>query len=87
VSEYETPYAGRAREDYRGEVSVDRRTFDQRAHAEATYELGWPDADVEVRSVMDVALTRDGLTVDIETRALVDGVEVSSRSWREAHPS
>ena len=81
VSEYETPYAGRAREDYRGEVSVDRRTFEQRAHAETTYELGWPEADIEVHSVMELTVGQDGVAVTIETRALDDGVEVSQRSW------
>ena len=45
VSEYATPYDGRAREDYRGEVWVDRRTFAQRAHAVTTYDLAWPDVE------------------------------------------
>jgi hypothetical protein len=87
TSRYDTPYDGRAREDYLGEVSVDRRTFEQRAHAETTFELGWPGVDVEVRSVMDLVLDREGLSVDIETRALADGVEISRRTWRESHPS
>ncbi len=87
VSEYDTPYDGRAREDYRGEVSVDRRTFEQRAHAETTFELGWPGIDVELRSVMDVVLTATGLTVDIETWAVLDGEEISRRSWSVAQPS
>ena len=71
VSEYETPYDGRALEDYRGEVSVDRRTFAQRAHADTTYELSWPGVDIRVRSVMDVDI--------------VGGrVDAASAPWRSA---
>ena len=36
VSDYATPYDGRAGEDYLGEVTVDRRAFDQTAHAVTT---------------------------------------------------
>ncbi|MFC4784793.1 CocE/NonD family hydrolase [Nocardioides sp. MAHUQ-72] len=90
VSEYDTPYDGRAREDYFGEVVVDRRSFEQTAHAQTTFELSWPSATVHVRSVMDVAVTGDGLDVVIETWARLDGEPVSHRTWRERvppHPS
>ena len=83
TSEYETPYDGRALEDYRGEVSVDRRTFAQHAHADTTYELSWPGVDIRVRSVMDVAIAAGHVDVTIDTWAWRNGAEVSHRSWRE----
>jgi predicted acyl esterase len=83
VSEYETPYDGRALEDYRGEVRVDRRTFAQQAHADTTYELSWPGVDIRVRSVMDVAIEDGRVGVTIDTWAWDGGTEISHRSWKE----
>jgi hypothetical protein len=85
-SDYATPHDGRAREDYFGEVSVDRRTFRQTAHAQTTLELGWPGVAVHVRSVMDVTVTGDGVEVAIDTWARLDDEPVSHRSWRETIP-
>jgi len=84
VSEYPTPYDGTAREDYRGEVGVDRRTFAQHAHADTTFDLTWPGTDIRVQSVMDVAIVGGSVDVTIDTRAWHDGREVSHRSWRES---
>jgi predicted acyl esterase len=83
VSEYDTPYDGTAREDYRGEVSVDRRTFAQHAHADTTYDLTWPGVAVKVRSVMELDIVDGQVDVVIDTWAWRDGVEVSHRTWRE----
>jgi uncharacterized protein len=83
VSEYDTPYDGRAREDYRGEVSVDRRTFAQRAHAETTFDLAWPGVDIRVRSVMDVEIAAVVVTATIRTVATRGGQVVSERSWEQ----
>ena len=82
-----TPYDGRAREDYLGEVSVDRRTHEQHAHAVTTLDLTWPEAAVQVRSTMDVSITGAGIDVEIETVATRDGAVVSTRTWREAFPA
>ena len=60
VSAYATPYDGTAREDYLGEVSVDRRTFAQHAHADTIYDLSWPDVEIRVRSVMDMTSAPTG---------------------------
>jgi predicted acyl esterase len=84
VSEFDTPYDGRAREDYLGAVTVDRRTWEQTAHAVTTFDLSWPDAEVRVVSTMDITITRAGLDVAIETVATLDGGLVSHRTWREA---
>ncbi len=85
-SDYETPYDGRSRELYVGEVSVNRRTFDQHAHAETTFELSWPDVAVKVHSVMDIAITTAGYDVTISTVAHRDGTEISNRTWSEHIP-
>lgn len=86
VSSYATPYDGRAREDYLGEVSVHRRTHEQHAHAVTTFDLAWPEASVQVRSTMDVTITGAGIDVTIETVAARDGTQVSTRVWRESLP-
>ncbi|WP_028638058.1 CocE/NonD family hydrolase [Nocardioides sp. URHA0032] len=86
VADYDTPYDGWAREDYRGEVTVDRRTWEQTAHAVTTYDLTWPGVAVQVVSTMDVAVTGSGYGVEIETVATLDGDEVSRRTWRESIP-
>lgn len=86
VSEYDSPYDGRTREEYLGAVSVDRRTWDQTSHAVTTYDLSWPGIDVRVVSTMDITITASGLDVAIGTVATLDGSVVSERSWRELVP-
>ena len=83
VSGYETPYDGHALEDYRGEVSVHRRTFEQTAHAETVFDLEWPGIEIRVRSVMELTISTGGVDVTIETWALRDGVEIAHRTWSE----
>ncbi len=86
-SSYATPYDGRALEDYRGEVSVDRRSFAQHAHADTRLELHWPGVDVAVQAVMDVAVTAGGLEVAIDLWAHRGDVQVAHRTWRELIPA
>ena len=86
VSDYATAYGGWAREDYLGEVSVDRRTHHQHAYAVTTFDLTWPEAALQVRSTMDVSITVAGIEVEIETVAGRDGDVVSTRTWRELIP-
>ena len=83
---YDTPYDGRSHEVYAGEVTVDRRTFAQHAHADTMFELSWPGIDVRVRSVLDVEITAAGYSVAIETVAHLGGTEVSRREWSEHLP-
>jgi predicted acyl esterase len=83
---YATPHDGTAREDYLGEVAVDRRTHRQTAHAVTTFDLTWPGIAVRVRSVMDVTITGEGVDVAIETRASLDDRLVDSRTWTEQIP-
>ena len=86
MSDYDTPHDGHAREDYRGEVSVDRRTFEQKAHAETVLDLTWPGITIQAVSVMDLTFSTDGVAVAIDTWISRDGDEVSHRTWRETIP-
>ena len=80
------PHDGRATERYAGEVSVDRRTFAQRADAECSFTLSWPGVEVLVRSTLRVDIGRDGYDVAIEAQAHEDGVLVAQRRWDEHVP-
>ena len=83
-SRYPTPYDGTAHELYLGEVSVDTRTFAQRAWATTVLELGWPGIEVTVRSTMTVDVTPTTYDVSIWTQAVLDSESVSERSWKES---
>ena len=85
-STYDVPHDGRATEQYAGEVTVDRRTFAQRASAECTFILSWPGVEVLVRSTLRVDIGPDGYDVSIEAQAHEDGVLVAQRRWAEHVP-
>ena len=85
-SRYSTPYGGTAHELYLGEVSVDTRTFAQRAYANTVYDLSWPGIDVTVRSTMTVDITPTSYDVSIWTQATLDSESISERSWTESIP-
>jgi hypothetical protein len=85
-SRYATPYDGTAHELYLGEVSVDTRTFAQRMHGNAVYELTWPGIEVTVRSVMSIDITATSYDVYIWTQAVLDSESFSERTWRESIP-
>jgi predicted acyl esterase len=85
-SRYPTPYDGTAHELYLGEVSVDTRTFAQRASANTVYDLSWPGIEVTVRSTMTLDVTPASYDVSIWTQAVLDSESVSERTWRESIP-
>jgi hypothetical protein len=85
-SHYTTPYDGTAHELYLGEVSVDTRTFAQRAHATAVYDLTWPGVDVTVRSTMALEVGPTTYDVSIWTQAVLDSESISERTWKESIP-
>jgi hypothetical protein len=85
-SSYDVPHGGTAEESYAGEVSVDRRTFEQTASADCTFRLRWPETDVRVGSTMQVAVTADGYDVHIDATAWERDREVTRRSWHERFP-
>jgi hypothetical protein len=86
TSDYDTPYAGHAWEDYAGDVTVDRRAFTQRASAWCTYRLTWPGIDVQVTSTMRLELRDDELEVHIDVDAFDKGYRVAGRDWTEHFP-
>ena len=85
-STYEVPFDGEATESYAGEVSVDRRTFAQRADADCTFRLRWPGIDVRVTSTMRVDVTAEGYDVTITTDAFDDEELLAHRDWSEHVP-
>jgi predicted acyl esterase len=83
---YSAPYDATVTEHYAGTVSVDERTFRQVAHAETSFAIAWPDADVTSRSVMDFVADGEAydITIDLE---VLEGTEViGHRSWHERIP-
>jgi putative CocE/NonD family hydrolase len=85
-SSYETPDDGRATEHYRGTVTVDHRTFEQRAHAETSHTISWPEATVSSRGVLDLVADAECYRVSIVLEA-TDGDEVvGRREWHEDFP-
>jgi hypothetical protein len=85
-SHYSTPYDGTAHELYLGEVSVDTRTFAQRAHATTVYDLTWPGIEITVRSTMTLEVTPASYDVSIWTHAVLGSESVSERTWQESIP-
>jgi hypothetical protein len=86
ASTYAAPHGATVSEEYVGEVVVDRRTFAQRATAECTFRLRWPEAEVTVTSTMSVDVTAEGYDVVIDAAGYEDDVLVTERSWREHVP-
>lgn len=85
-SEYEAPYGGQVREHYEGMVSVDRRTFVQRATALTSFQLTWPEAEVEVIAELDVTIDAERVTALVETRASRDGEEIHRWGAQRSFP-
>jgi predicted acyl esterase len=75
-AEYDAPYGGRVLERYSGSVSVERETFLQTAQAETTFRLAWPEATCEVTATLDVRVEELTVSVQVNTLATRDGVEV-----------
>ncbi len=85
-STYDVPHAGAATEHYRGQVEVDHRTFDQRAAADVTFRLSWPDVEVSTRSTLDLRVGAEDYEVDIGLQAFEGERLVGERRWHERLP-
>jgi len=84
-SDYETPF-GSASERYDGWVSVDTRTFEQRAHSDVEFTLRFPEVTATVRSVMDIVTTGDTYEVAVAI-TVHDGSElVAEPRWQRSFP-
>ena len=79
----EAPHGGTVTEHYSGRVSVHDTTFEQTAHAETSFAITWPDAEVSTHATLDLVAdsTAYDVTVDLVAR---DGDDVvASRRWHE----
>lgn len=65
-------------------MSVDTRTFAQRAWANTVFDLAWPGIEVTVRSTMTVDITPASYDVRIWTQAVLDDESISERTWQES---
>jgi uncharacterized protein len=73
-------------ERYTGRVSIDTRTFDQRVHSTASFQLAWEGATVSSQSELAVEATADAFEVTVSLRCF-DGDEVfAERHWQRVIP-
>ncbi|MEJ7706849.1 MAG: CocE/NonD family hydrolase C-terminal non-catalytic domain-containing protein [Nocardioidaceae bacterium] len=89
-STYDVPYGGEVTEHYKGFVTVDQVTFEQRTSAETTFMIRWPDIEVSTTATMEVVITASSVDVAIDLTA-DEGSDtgrstVGTRRWREAIP-
>jgi hypothetical protein len=86
VSTYAIPFGGTATERYQGRVSVTAEDFNQRAEADASINLAWPDVAVSAHSVLDVRLGPDAYDVDIWLDVREGDEQVAERTWHRTFP-
>ncbi len=79
-SGYETVH-GTAAEHYRGRVSVDSRTFAQRAESDVSFTLTWPEATVSTRSTLEVRAGAEHFDVAIVLQVREGDDLVAERRW------
>jgi uncharacterized protein len=89
---FEVP-GGEATDRYRGRVSVDTRSFAQRAEAQADYRVAWPDLVATSRSTLDVRIGPDAydVVITLEAREARPGEAgpgelVGERRWERRLP-
>ena len=85
-STYDIPHTGSATEHYSGSVSVQRQSFEQRAHAETTFTVRWPDATVTTHAVMDLVASEHAYDVEINLVAREEERIVGERQWSRRFP-
>jgi predicted acyl esterase len=85
-STYDIPHGASASEHYVGRVSVQHQSFEQRAHAETTFTVRWPDATVTTHAVMDLVTSTHAYDVEIKLVACEQRLIVGERQWRRRFP-
>ncbi len=85
-STYDVPHDGVATEHYSGIVSVDERTLEQHAEAEAAFELRWPECTVRSVARLDLRATADWYGVDIDLVVSEGDQAMGHRRWSERIP-
>ena len=83
---HDTGHGGRASEQYAGRVGVDRRSFEQWAHAEAAYEVSWPEVTVATRSTLELRADAHAYHVSVELDAREGDRQVARRTWERSFP-
>ena len=76
-------------EHYSGRVSVDARTFEQRAESDVSLTLRYPAAgvpEVVSRATLDVRGTATSYDVAIELVCLEGDEEIARRRWERGFP-
>jgi hypothetical protein len=79
-STYDTPY-GTATERYGGRVTVDRASFEQRAEADVTFALAWPEATVSAHSTLDLRVGPASYDVVIDLEVKENSETLTTRHW------
>jgi uncharacterized protein len=77
---------GTSTERYRGRVSVDNRSFVQTAHAEARFDLHWPQASVSTDATLDLEVDQSSYDVTISLSASDGDDLVHTRRWHRVIP-
>jgi predicted acyl esterase len=77
---------GTCTDHYTGLVTIDRRSWCQRATSSASFRLDW--GGIRVRTEAAVAYTADEhqTTIEVTLDAYEDDRPVVKRTWRESHP-
>jgi len=83
--EYEAR-GGTCTDRYVGSVGIDRRTWEQWARGEASFELRSPLTSVRAESTIDIAIDADRFDLTITLRAYEKDEPVFERSWRREYP-
>ena len=85
-STFDTLYGGTATEHYIGRVTLDTASFGERAEADVTYRVDWPEASVTARSTLVVVADAENFVVTV-TLAVFEGDEpVADRVWERRFP-
>jgi hypothetical protein len=62
-------------------VTVDRASFEQRAEADVTFALEWPEAAVSVRSTLDLRVRPRSYDVVVDLEVKENGEILGTRHW------
>ncbi|MDF3306399.1 CocE/NonD family hydrolase [Rhodococcus sp. T2V] len=68
-------------EEYRGEVTLDLRTFDQRIEAFARFEVDYPEGRTATQSTMTVTTSPTHFDLDVSVEAFDDGEPFAQKQW------
>jgi hypothetical protein len=78
---YDARYGATVSEHYAGRVSVHRASFVQRARAETTFTIRWPDVTVSSEATMQLVADAESFDVTISLIAREGEHTVGSRDW------